>query len=122
MDPKTEMELGRDDLKHIAPVREEIARNLGEKSAEVVTPKAELAEKDLGEAEKAGFLKDVAGVQEESEPGQTGITDSSSVLGDLGKNVGNLLPEIGEYDNVQTASSKGANEIELKRNEQMKVK
>lgn len=96
---------------------EEMRARIKEEVGENVTPKDELAEKkleeNLGEAEKAGFLKNVVGVQEEGTPNQSETPDSSLDLNKLGEHL-NAFSPIGE-DNDRGMPSTEPNKIELER-------
>lgn len=105
-------EHGKDNLGHIDATREAIAGNLNE-PVEKIIPEDELAEKGLAEAEKAGFLKNVVGVQEEGNPKQSETPGSSLDLNKLGEHL-NAFSPIGE-DNDRGMPSTEPNEIELKR-------
>lgn len=100
---------GVDHSGQIDVTRKAVAENLGTPVREV-TPNTEIADAEIG-----NFLKDVVHVQGKDEVVNTGITDSSSGLKDLGKNITDLLPEIGEHDYVETAPSGEFNELVKKR-------
>lgn len=100
---------GIGNLEHSRQMRTEIEKSVGVN----VTPEAELAENNLGKAEKDSFIEAVAGVKPEGDLEEGNKSpDPDSGLHNLRESISAFSPTAGsDEENVRTASSKPFNEM-----------